>query len=182
MSRNYKFRDQERPYFISFATVYWIDALTRLVYKDIVVDSIKYCIENKGLIVYAWVIMSSHVHMIIGTNKYPMENIVRDLKRHTSKALLKAISENPVESRREWMLFMFERAGKKNSNNSKYQFWQQHNHPIELDSTTIMDQKPDYLHNNPVEEGYVYESHKYVYSSAIDYSGGKGSINVVLMV
>jgi putative transposase len=182
MSRNYKFRDQERPYFISFATVYWIDALTRPVYKDIVVDSIKYCIENKGLIVYAWVIMSSHVHMIIGTNKNPMENIVRDLKRHTSKALLKAISENPVESRREWMLFMFERAGRKNSNNSKYQFWQQHNHPIELDNNTVMDQRLDYLHNNPVEEGYVYEPHEYVYSSAIDYSGGKGLINVVLMV
>jgi putative transposase len=182
MSRNYKFRDQERPYFISFATVYWIDALTRPVYKDIVVDSIKYCIENKGLIVYAWVIMSSHVHMIIGTNKNPMENIVRDLKRHTSKALLKAISENPVESRREWMLFMFERAGRKNSNNSKYQFWQQHNHPIELDNNTVMDQRLDYLHNNPVEEGYVYELHEYVYSSAIDYSGGKGLINVVLMV
>jgi putative transposase len=181
MSRNYKFRDQDKPYFISFATVNWIDVLIRPVYKDIIVDSIKYCIENKGLIVYAWIIMSSHVHMIIGTSKEPMENIIRDLKRHTSKALLKAVKENSVESRREWMLWMFERAGKKNRNNSKYQFWQQHNHPIELDNNVITDQKLAYLHNNPVEEGYVHEPNEYVYSSAIDYAGGKGMIDIVFI-
>ena len=69
MSRNYKFRDQEKPYFISFATVYWIDVFIRPIYKDILVDSINYCIENKGLIVFGYVIMSSHVHMIIGTKE-----------------------------------------------------------------------------------------------------------------
>lgn len=119
--------------------------------------------------------------MIIGTYKEPMENILRDLKKHTSKSLLKAISENPVESRKEWMLWMFERAGKKNSNNSKYQFWQQHNHPIELDSNKLKDQKLDYLHNNPVVEGYTMEPHEYKYSSAIDHAGSKGLIVIELL-
>ncbi len=53
MSRNYKFHDQQKPYFVSFATVYWIDVFTRTIYKDIFIDSVKYCIKEKGLIVYA---------------------------------------------------------------------------------------------------------------------------------
>ncbi|MBN2817621.1 MAG: hypothetical protein JXP36_01540, partial [Bacteroidales bacterium] len=51
----------------------------------------------------------------------------------TSKAIITAINENIQESRREWLLWMFERAGSKNGNNSKFQFWQQHNKPIILD-------------------------------------------------
>jgi len=181
MSRNYKFKDQDKPYFISFATVYWIDTFIRPVYKDILIESINYCVEKKDLIVYAWVVMTSHVHMIIGTKGEPMQNIVRDLKRHTSKSILQAINENPQESRKEWMLWMHERAGRKNGNNSKYQFWQQHNKPIILDNNEIMEQKLNYLHNNPVEEGFVCEPYEYKYSSAIDYAEGKGMINVVLL-
>ncbi len=104
MSRKYKFRDPEAVYFVSFATINWIDIFTRQVYKDIVVDSINYCIENKGLIVYAWVLMSNHVHLIIESNDEPLQNIMRDLKKHTAKELIKAIEENPRESRKEWML------------------------------------------------------------------------------
>ena len=149
MSRNYKFRDQEKLYFISFATVNWIDVFIRREYKDIIVDSLKYCIEHKGLQLYAWCIMSSHVHLIIGTTGDKMEDILRDMKRHTAKTILKAIAENPRESRKEWMLWMFAQAGKRNPNNEMYQFLQQHNHPIELSSNEMMDQKLDYVHNNP---------------------------------
>ena len=181
MSRNYKFHNQKSPYFISFATVYWVDALTRPQYRDIIVDSINYCIKEKGLIVYAWVIMTNHVHMIIGTRKEKMQYIVRDLKKHTSKLLINAIIENPQESRKEWMLWMIERAGKKNSNNKKYQFWQQNNKPIELSDNKIIDQKLNYIHNNPVEEGFVNEPYNYKYSSAIDYADRKGLVKIELI-
>ncbi len=67
MSRNYKIRDQRKLYFVSFATVNWIDAFIRREYKDIVVESLKYCQQNKGLELYAWCTMSSHVHLIMGT-------------------------------------------------------------------------------------------------------------------
>jgi putative transposase len=181
MSRNYKIRDQQKLYFVSFATVNWIDVFIRREYKDIVVDSLKFCQKNKGLELYAWCIMSSHVHLIIGTSGQKMEDILRDLKRHTAKALLKAIAEHQHESRREWMLWMFERAGKRNSNNVKYQFWQQHNHPIELFNNEVMQQKLDYLHENPVTAGYVNEPWEYLYSSAKDYSGGKGILELIFI-
>ena len=182
MSRGYKFHDQERPYFVTFSVVRWIDVFTRREYKDILVDSLKYCIENKGLELYAWVIMSNHVHLIIGTKDQPMQDILRDIKRHTSKMLLKAISENAQESRRGWLLWFFEREGRQNPNNETYQFWQQGNHPIELWSNIVIDQKLDYIHNNPVTAGWVDEPEHYLYSSARDYADGKGLIDILLMI
>ena len=179
MSRNYKIRDQEKLHFVTFTVINWIDVFVRIEYKDIVVESLNYCVENKGLEVYAWCIMTSHVHLIIGTNgTNKLEDIIRDMKRHTSKALLKAIQENPQESRKDWLLSMFEKAGKRNPNNDYFQFWQQHNHPIELDSNLLMDQKLVYIHNNPVEAGIVSKPEAYLYSSAYDYSGGKGLVKI----
>jgi len=124
MSRSYKIRDQSKLYFISFAVVNWIDVFVRREYKDIVVDSLRYCIQQKGLEVYAWCIMSSHVHLIIGSSKDALEAILRDMKRHTSKTILKAIEQHNQESRKEWLLWMFKRAGSRNPNNEVYQFWQ----------------------------------------------------------
>ncbi len=125
--------------------------------------------------------MTNHVHMIIGTKQENMQDILRDLKKHTSKTIINAIKENPQESRKEWMLWMFERAGNKNGNNTHYQFWQQHNQPIELFDNKILDQKLNYLHYNPVKDGFVREPHDYYYSSAVDYSGSKGMVDVVLI-
>lgn len=181
MSSNYKFHTQDAPYFVTFSVVRWIDVFTRREYKDILIESIKHCIQNKGLVVYAWVIMSNHVHMVIGTEDKPMQNILRDLKRHTSKQITKAITENLGESRREWILWFFSREGRLNPNNEEYQFWQQGNHPIELYSDAVTNQKLDYLHNNPVTAGYVDTPEHYLYSSARDYAGDKGLIDVVLL-
>lgn len=180
MSRKYKFRDPEAVYFVSFATINWIDVFTRKVYKDIIVESINYCIDNKGLIVYAWVIMSNHVHLIIESAGEPLQNIMRDLKKYTAKEVIKAIEENPRESRKEWMLWFMERAGKKNPNNKKRQFWQQHNQPIVLSNVYAFEQKLNYIHENPVKAGWVESEDEYLYSSARDYSEQKGLVKVVV--
>lgn len=182
MSRAHKFRDQDKAYFVSFATVNWIDVFIRREYKEVIIDSLKYCIENKGLELYAWCIMSSHVHLIIGTSGSKMEDIMRDMKRHTSKTLLDAIKNNPTESRREWMMWMFERAGKRNPNNEHYQFWQQNNKPIELSNPEMTRQKLNYLHENPVEAGFVENPWEYLYSSARDYqTETKGLLDVMFL-
>jgi putative transposase len=180
MSRKYKFRDQTANYFVSFATVNWIDVFTRRVYKDIIVDSLNYCLENKGLIIYGWVIMSNHIHLIIGTNDLELQYILRDLKKYTSKAIIDAIKDNQQESRKKWMLSMFEKAGEKNSNNKHYQFWQQHNQPIVLSNTDIFEQKLNYLHENPVQSGFVDNEADYPYSSARDYADEKGLVRIEL--
>jgi REP element-mobilizing transposase RayT len=181
MSRKYKFRDNDKLYFVSFATVKWIDVFVRNEYKEIILDSLRYCQREKGLEVYAWCIMTSHIHLIIGSNDKPMEAIMRDLKSFTSRKLREAIQNNPSESRKEWLLWLFEQAGQKNSNNEDWQFWQQDNHPIELYKVEIMQQKLNYLHQNPVEAGFVDESRDWLYSSARDYVGEPGLLDIILI-
>jgi len=180
MSTKYKFRDQSKLYFVSFAVVYWIDVFIRNEYKDILVDSWRFCQKYKGLELYAWCIMTSHVHLIMGTHGNSMEAILRDMKRHTSEKLREAIRVNSKESRSEWMLRMMQSAGEKNSNNKDFQFWQQDNHPIELNTPAVTHQKLDYLHNNPVEAGFVRHPEDYLYSSAVDYfTEGRGLIDIM---
>ena len=169
MSTKYKFRDQNEIYFITYTVINWIDVFIRNQYKEILIKSWKHCIEHKGLEIYGWCIMSSHVHMIIGSHQDKLQDIVRDMKKHTSSELKKAIENNKQESRKEWMLWMMERAGKRNNNNSNFQFWIQDNHPIVLDTIEIAWQRLDYIHNNPVVSGYVEKAEEFVYSSASDY-------------
>ena len=156
MSRKYKVRDQDKLHFVTFTVIQWLDVFIRREYKDILLDSIRYCQQHKGLEVWAYCIMSSHAHWILGRHGEPsLEGIIRDIKKYTSTKIIEAISTNEHESRRELLMWLFERAGSKNSNNTKYQFWQQHNHPIELNSNKKLDQRVDYIHNNPVEAGIV---------------------------
>ncbi len=181
MAKKYAIRDSAQLYFVSFATVNWIDVFTRRQYCDLMVDSLKYCINNKGLELYAWCIMSSHVHLIISSETANLSDILRDMKRHTSKKLLALIADDVQESRRHWMLWMFERAGAGNSNNEKYQFWQQDNHSVELHTNEMRKQRLDYLHNNPVVSGAVDEPQAYLYSSCRDYCGQRGLLPVILL-
>jgi hypothetical protein len=119
--------------------------------------------------------------MIIGTHGDKLENIMRDMKKHTSTALKEAIQKHPAESRKEWMLWMMARADKKNSQNVDFQLWQQDNHPIELFNDKILHQKLDYLHYNPVVAGIVEKPEDYLYSSARDYYGLPGLIDILLV-
>jgi REP element-mobilizing transposase RayT len=178
MSRKYKFYNKEHMYFVSFATVYWIDVFVRELYFEEMVNSLDYCRKNKGMEIYCYCIMPSHVHLIFRARDSNPGDILRDFKKHTSKQLQGLIMDNPKESRKEWMLGMMETAGSKNSNVKFRQFWQQHNKPIELWSPEVIDQKVDYILNNPVVSGFVYEPHHWKYSSALDYMGEKGVLEI----
>ncbi|MEQ9299795.1 MAG: transposase [Cyclobacteriaceae bacterium] len=177
----YKIRNKDGIYFITFAVVEWVDVFTRSDYADIVLASLRYCQNEKGLDIYAWCIMSNHVHMIISAKNGDLSNVLRDFKKFTSKAIIVAIQENDGESRRDWMLQIFMEAGERNSRNQSFQFWKQDNHPIELFSNAFMDQKLKYLHDNPVVAGIVDNASDYRYSSARNYEGRKGLLEVLLL-
>jgi len=181
MSRKYKFRDPDELYFVSYAVVGWIDLFVRTVYKDLLLESWRYCQINKGLLIYGWCIMTSHVHMIIGSEKDKLEDIMRDMKKFTSLELKKAIINNSEESRKKWMLDLMREAGKTNAQNRDFQLWQQSNHPIPLTTMKIAHQKLEYTHNNPLETGFVDKPEEYLYSSARDYYGMKGLIDIILL-
>jgi putative transposase len=179
MSRNYKFHNSEGLYFVSFATVFWVDVFVRRLYFDCIVENLTYCIEQKGIELYAWCIMPSHMHLVFRSTHVKPEQLLGAFKSVTSRKMIVLIESNTQESRREWLLNSFKKAGAANSNNTNNQFWQQHNKPIELWSAAVIQQKIDYIHNNPVEAGFVDNDYDYLYSSARDYCGTKGLVNVI---
>ncbi len=173
MSRSYKIHDQEGLHYLTYATVGWVDVFTRPAYRDILVDSLRHCQEQKGLDLFAWCIMSNHVHLIARARPGAvLQDIFRDHKKFTAKAVFKAIEENPQESRREWLLEHLRNAG-------GIQLWQHDLHPIWLRRPDIIQQKLRYIHRNPVEEGLVEEPHHYLYSSARDEAGLPGMLKLI---
>jgi len=178
----YKIRNQQGLHFITFAVVEWVDVFTRQQYRDILIESLDYCIKQKGLNLHAWVIMSNHVHFIASAKEENrLSDILRDFKKFTSIKILESIKNNPLESRKEWMLSIFKTKGKENSRNSTYQFWRHDNQPIELINNTMIDQRLNYTHHNPVAAGIVENAEDYIYSSAKDYCGEQGLIKIELL-
>lgn len=178
--RGYLIRNQYAVHFITFAVVEWVDVFTRKIYADIVVESLIYCQQNKGLKIHAWCLMSNHIHLIVSAEEpFKLSDILRDFKKFTSVKIIAELQNHPQESRKSWMLWIFKRAGEENNRNKDFQFWQQDNHPIELDHVQILDSKMDYLHQNPVKAGLVREEKDYVFSSGIDYYGNdRGLIRI----
>lgn len=182
MSRNYKFHNPEGLYFVSFAVVGWLDVFTRNEYKDLLLDSLEFCQKNKGMEIHAWCIMTNHVHLIFRSiESEKPELILGDFKRFTSRNIIKAIQQNPVESRKEFLMDFFKKEAGKSSNTTNHQFWRHDSKPIELWSNEVIQQKIDYIHNNPVAEGIVFRAKDYKYSSASDYSGEKGMLDNVVV-
>ncbi|MDF3077406.1 MAG: transposase [Sphingobacteriaceae bacterium] len=183
MATRYRFSDNNSPHFITFAVVNWIDVFSRECYKEILLQSLRFCIDQKGLELHAWVIMSNHVHLIASAKDgFKLPDIIRDLKKFTSRMIIDAIESNVQESRKEWMIWMFKRAGSRNVNNKTYQFWQQDNHPIELSTNEMLEQRLDYLHQNPVKAGVVWEACHYKYSSAVDYCEERAGLLPIVLV
>lgn len=176
----YLISDQNAIYFLTFTIVGWIDVFTRKEYKLEIVDSLNFCVREKGLTIYAWCIMSNHLHLIVrAKDGYRMSDIIRDFKKFTAKRIIKKIESEP-ESRRVWMLNQFEYAGKNLQRIKKYKFWKDDNHAIELESHMI-DSRLDYIHENPVNAMIVEEPGHYVFSSAKDYCGSKGLVDLELI-
>lgn len=173
MLDGYKIRDQALPHFITATIVDWIDVFTRKSYRDCVIECLDYCIKNKGMILYGYVIMSNHIHMIIQSEEGKLSDLIRDFKKFTAKTILEKIQNEP-ESRREWMLERFKLATKTHLRNKNYQFWQYGNHPKEIYSNKFMWSKLDYIHLNPVRAGIVEKASEYIYSSASNYINNIG--------
>ena len=166
-------------YFVTSTVVDWIDIFTRPKYKHIILESLAYCQEKKGLRIYAWVLMSNHLHMIVSSGtEVTVSDILRDFKKFTSKRIMAELETDPQESRREWMLDRFRFAGANDKKISKYRFWQEGNHPELIYLHDFFLQKLNYIHNNPVKQEIVARQEDYLYSSAVSYAGDKGLLEV----
>jgi REP element-mobilizing transposase RayT len=168
MSQGYQIHDQAATHFLTFQVIDWVDIFSRQIYRDIVLDSFKFCRLEKGLQLWAYVIMTNHVHCILSAKNENLSDLIRDFKRFTATKILETIHETN-ESRKDWMLKRFEFAARHHSRNGKYQFWTHENHPIELESHSFLSQKLNYIHMNPVRAGWVDKPEDWLYSSQRNY-------------
>lgn len=177
----YLVQDQHATYYCTFTVIQWIDLFTRKEYKDILVDSLNFCVENKGLEIFSWVIMSNHVHIISRVKpSYRFSNFLRDFKKYTSKAIIKEM-HRIHESRKEWLLDKFNFEAKRTTRAKNHKIWKDSNHAIEMGAQIDIWQKVNYIHDNPVRKGLVDEPEHYCYSSARDYCGKKGLVEVMVL-
>ncbi len=177
MKEGYVIRDQTKIHFLTFTVVDWVDVFTRKSYKDVVISCFEFCIANKGMVLFSYVIMSNHIHCIIQSSKGSLSDLIRDFKKFTAVSILKKIQTEP-ESRREWMLNLFKQAKNTHNRNKNFQFWKYGNHAVEIYSEKFMWTKLDYIHLNPVKAGIVSNTSDYLYSSASNYVLGKGLLDV----
>ncbi len=170
MSESYQIKDQSGIYFVTFQVVGWVDIFSRQVYRDIIIESLTFCQKHNGLVIYGYVIMTNHIHLIVRSEISTLSNTIRDFKRFTSRSIMKSVDENGAESRKEWMRIIFAYHAKYNKCSGDKQFWTHENHAVQLDTNEMIDSRLNYIHENPVRAGWVTEAEHYLYSSARNYA------------
>ena len=132
MSENYKIANKHSAYFLTMTVVGWIDLFTRPNHKMLIIEALKYCQEQKGLELYGYCLMPSHLHLIArATEEITLSEILRDFKKFTSKKLIEQIINEP-ESRREWLLEYFGKEADRIKRNKNFKIWQDGNQPKEI--------------------------------------------------
>lgn len=166
-------------YFVTMTVTDWIDIFTRPRYKQVVVDSLAYCQQHKGLVIYAWVLMTNHLHIIASSSdETDLPWIIRDFKRHTTKKILEMLENDTQESRQKWILAHFHYRDKDDQGKNPTPLWQASYYVETIETQTFFIQKMNYIHDNPVRQGFVNRQEDYPYSSATNYRGHKGLLEV----
>ena len=187
MSTGYQIEDQTALYYLTLQVVDWIDIFTRPIYRDIIIDSLRFCQQKKGLQIFGYVIMSNHIHLIANSTDGHLSETLRDFKKYTAKTIIRAIIEGN-ESRKDWLLNRFGFNAQQHnlsrsigSRNEHYQVWTHENHAVILYSNDFIREKLEYLHNNPVRARIVEKPEDYLYSSARNYADSEGLLEVAFI-
>ena len=178
MGSAYQIKNQEALHFLTLQVVGWVDLFTRKEYRDLMLESLTYCRQHKGMELFAYVIMSNHVHLLARSKTGNLSDTIRDMKKFTAKRILTEALSNNRESRKDWMKVVFEYHAKYNKRVGEIQFWTHENHAVELTSNVMIDSRFNYIHENPVRAGWVEKAEDYLYSSARNYTGIPGLIEI----
>lgn len=172
MSERYKVIDDTVPTFITLTIIDWVDLFTKPQYTEILDDALNYCYDKKGLRIHAYVYMTSHIHLIVTSVGEPIQNIIRDFKRLTSRQIIKTIQNQP-DSRREWLLNKMSYAADRIKRNANYKVWKDGFHPVILDTPEKLEQRIAYVHQNPLELDLVDDYINWINSSMLAYTDEK---------
>ncbi len=157
---------QEGLYFVTSTIIEWIPVFTSERYFKIITDSLSYCQVNKGLKIFAYVILDNHFHLIVYSDGLP--GIMKSLKRHTAQKILDSLESDG----KTWLLNQFQFYKFNHKTECEHQIWQEGYHPQLISSDVMLEQKVEYIHMNPVKRGFVDEPEHWRFSSARYYLMG----------
>lgn len=176
MRTHYKITEQDKPVFITSTIVEWIPVFTRKPYIEILINALTFCRQNKGLRLFAYVIMDNHFHLLISGEH--LSNTIKDFKRHTAREIIN-LAEN---EKKFWLLQQFKFYRQVHKSDSNYQVWQEGFHPKQIFSEEMLRQKIEYIHHNPVRIGTVEKAEDWLYSSARNYLGLEATMEIDALV
>ncbi|MDQ3021852.1 MAG: transposase [Bacteroidota bacterium] len=177
MRSRYKVLNENGIFFVTSTTVYWIPVFINDKYFEIIIDTLKFNQRNNDLIIYSYVLMNNHFHLIISNEN--VSKIMQSIKKFTAKEIIR----NLKNDKRENILKEFREVKPDYKTTSTHQVWQESFHPEEITSIEIMKQKIDYIHFNPVRKDYVKNPEDWKYSSALDYlTDRKGVLDIMRIV
>jgi putative transposase len=162
LPQHFKVHEREYPYFVTSTVVYLIPVFVRDDYFRVLTDSLVFCCVNKGLVVHAFVIMPNHFHVICSHPDGNISDVIRDIKKHTSKQITRMLEE---DGRRSWLAAMKNASGESGG----IRVWEEGFHPEQVRTQAFYEQKLDYIHNNPIRAGFVCDPSAWKYSSAAFY-------------
>jgi REP element-mobilizing transposase RayT len=170
MRSRYKITAGNGIYFVTSTIIEWLPVFTSKKYFDIIIESLQFCKEKKGLELYAFVILDNHFHLVISGPE--LSKVLSSLKMYTARKIILQLTED----RKEWLLNQFAYFKKRHKTSSAHQVWQEGSHPQIIMNEQMLVQKIEYTHYNPVKRGLVDLPEHWRYSSARNYSSGDHSI------
>lgn len=158
-------------HFLTCTVINWLPVFSRVETKDIITASLQFLQDENRLILYAYVIMENHLHLVASSDDLPAE--IQKFKSFTARQIIDFLEKENVS----YFLRQF-KVYKPRHKSSAYQLWQEGSQPKLIQGTEMMRQKIEYIHNNPVKRGYVDLPAHWRYSSARNYEGMEGIIDV----
>jgi putative transposase len=171
----YKFIHQDCPHFLTCTILNWVPLFGNTNVVQIVLNSLKFMIENKRLTIQGWVIMENHLHLIASALNLSKE--IHDFKSFTARSIIDYLEGNPFAS----LLGQSRTFKKEHKIHQEYQFWEEGSHPEMILNMEMLTQKMDYIHYNPVRRGYVEDPSYWRYSSYVDYHDGRGLLPIEII-
>lgn len=168
----YKFLSDDSPYFLTCTTLEWIALFGIPEFAETLLNSLRFLQEHNRLIVYAYVIMEHHLHLVASSNNLSKE--IGNFKSFTARSIVDYL----LQRHSRGLLGHLRQHKVTHKTDRKYQIWQEGSHPEEIISDDMMEQKINYIHNNPVKAGFVDDPVHWRYSSARNYEGMEGILEV----
>jgi putative transposase len=176
MSERYKAFEAEAPYFITFTLVEWLPLFEKQEIANIMIDSLIFCQLNKGLLIFGYCIMPSHIHLIVQSQSIALGSIMRDLKKYTAHQIADYLK---TELKNESFLDIIHSKANETKRNKYVKIWLEGYHPELIFSNKFFHQKLNYIHNNPVKAGLALHQQDYFYSSARNYAGLNAPLEII---